>query len=107
MIRLRVRGDASACARVRCEKARSQVFRRRGVLNGGSVMDQVRRCNRTAGVIVPHCDRELTTTVASPYHGKRSGAVLLRLIPFCLAALLVSVAVDQSRADNGGLRFPN
>ena len=65
-------------------------------------MDQVRRCNRASAAAGVCRDRELTKTAASfHHHRKRSRAILLRLIPCCLAALLGSVAVDQPRADNG------
>jgi predicted nucleic acid-binding Zn-ribbon protein len=65
-------------------------------------MDHWRRFNGAFTALGWFADRQFTE-VAAPFHSKRqgSGAMTPRLLSFWLALLLGSVAIDQSKADDG------
>jgi DNA repair exonuclease SbcCD ATPase subunit len=65
-------------------------------------MDHWRRSNGAFAALGWFADRQ-STEVAAPFHSKRqgSGAMTPGLLSFWLALLLGSVAIDQSKADDG------
>ena len=65
-------------------------------------MDHWWRSSRAFAALGSFADRQLRE-MAAPFHSKRqgSGAMTPRLLSFWLAVLLGSVAIDQSKADDG------